>query len=157
MNKKRIIIGCVIGIVAFSIFAFIFYRQEATTSELDTQSSIREGMVHISNLKGHKDILSNTDVDNIQTTLYSMTLSNDTESDLYYHGTIRSGSYTHTSSEPESISFIADIPFIKKSWRVTYALSSHEADNEDVDIAITCLEEKDLLYGAFECEDFYGH
>ena len=158
MNNKRnlIIIGGIGVILLIGLISSLFIQTPTNNSSTTEQDSSLNEVVYITSLKGHKDDLNDSQIDSIQSTLYGIVRASEADSKTYYEGVIREGSYKRTNSDSSlySVSFITDIPDIKKSWRVQYNADSQGADGS-TPVIVSCLDDKEMIYGEFDCKDFY--
>lgn len=72
-----------------------------------------------------------------------------------YTSTIREGSCEQTDyGDFSRANMIVDVPGAQQSWRVEYDWIENGVDWFDTgDIAFSCLDEEDLIYGDFDCKN----
>lgn len=156
-SKKKIVlfVAVVIAIVGALVLLIGFITQQQSKNEYGNGVTIQNYDQKVKNLPKQMR-------DGIEAYLYNILQKNTPEGadllgikDAYIREESDSQVYT-ASINVYSGNFIVDIESLKQSYYVQYSYSS---DSGNLDAAgdavvISCLEEKDLKYGAFDCFDF---
>lgn len=152
-SKKAIL--TLLAALAITTLALLYFQRPNDTPYKSSDISEDEApllVVHINELKGRKDDISDMQVNSIQSELYNIAVKNIENPDGYYKGEIRKGTYEkeELGSQQYKITFIADIPNLRQSWGVI--IDSSDIDQE---VLVYCLDNKDLIYEQFECTEYY--
>lgn len=155
VSRKKLIIALVIFavIIGAIVIAAVISRNTTPKNQFGTYIKIQNYDKKIKNLSG--DIK-----DAIQSSLYNTVKSNspaDFDAGKVSDAVIRDGSDTQKydkESDVYSGSFIVDMASIKQSYLTQYSYSkSNTVDTGGSPVVISCLDTKDLKYGAFKCTD----
>lgn len=154
-KKQLLIIGAIFGAIA--VVAIII----AIVVQFSPKNEYGDGL-RIQNFNQKVKNVSTTMRSSVEATLYNVAKKNvSNEIDLLKvdDAFIRDNSDKQDYDKPTDVytgNFIVDIESVKQSYFVQYTYVKDKDNEEGLTnrVVISCVKEKDLKYGAFECTDF---
>ena len=145
--------GLVIVQILFMIFMVVSFNNLLTEERIDLGTEVVE-------IEKNSDGLSEKTTTMIKNVIYNMVSENSISNSIgKIKVEVRDGSVVNNYYDQFDIhylNFIADIPEVKQSYQVFYEWSDNELNNyisPDNSITAVCLDEKQLVYGKFDCVD----
>jgi hypothetical protein len=153
-KKLLIVIGIIFGALAIITVVIALVNQLLTKNEYGDA-------IKIQNLDQKVKNVSDEFKDGVEATLYNVVKKNVEPSvnlSKLDDAFIRDGSDSQDYEEGDTIysgKFIVDMESIKQSYLIQYTYIQKGGSIEGLTdrVVITCVEEKDLKFGAFKCED----